>query len=350
MFSQKGSAALLAVGVMLFLTIIAAAIVPYVATALKQSRTNGDMVEARFAAEAGAKRAINAFNRRAADWQWLGLLQPLTNNAPKESNGYTVTVAAAGSYPPAYINPSGYPPAGKYEIKATGSVNGISKTVTVTYTVAAANSPFTKAMAGGGDVTIFLAAIVGAPVASSGDIRIFLAHVAGMQQHAGLALLDFTSGGQFDPAKYKSYPALPAVSGRTIILSREQYYVKSSCTIADEISFDVTTPSRKTTIYVDGDLTIGRLCYIKPGDNILFIVNGNLHINEGFLNWGSYGNTLFAVNGNVVVDPLSYIEGAIWANGTINFAGALLRYSQATVDLFGLNVGGGSGGSASGWH
>ncbi|MEG6584229.1 pilus assembly PilX N-terminal domain-containing protein [Dendrosporobacter sp. 1207_IL3150] len=132
--SQKGSAAVVALVLMLFLTILASASSTIVNSDLRFSKMSSDDIEAQFAAEAGAKHAISMFYQPAQDWIWVdpdvntANWQTLSNDARR----YHVRISLNG----AHIVPAAPAAAGIYTITATGNVRNSTKTATVQVTVA----------------------------------------------------------------------------------------------------------------------------------------------------------------------------------------------------------------------
>jgi len=127
---QRGSAAMLAIVTMMFLTILAGAASMTVNSDLRFSKMNGDAIEAQFAAEAGAKRAITMFQQTAQVWTWLDTNASTTkwkNVSNDENKQYHVKVALNN----VQTIPANPAVSGDYIITSIGSVRGTIRSVTV---------------------------------------------------------------------------------------------------------------------------------------------------------------------------------------------------------------------------
>ena len=102
---------------------------------------NRDMIEAKYAAESGAKRAIIEFEKindsKTPDWAWLNSDRALTNDAnTKKYLVITYLKSDASKKPVMPVTTTN----NTYIVQSTGTVNGVSKTVTVDVQVAAGGS------------------------------------------------------------------------------------------------------------------------------------------------------------------------------------------------------------------
>lgn len=70
LYNQKGSTLVLSLLTMMFLAIIISGIMPLVNSQILHSSLNNDDIEAQYAAEAGAKRAIVGIQNTRTDWEW----------------------------------------------------------------------------------------------------------------------------------------------------------------------------------------------------------------------------------------------------------------------------------------
>jgi hypothetical protein len=70
--SRRGSVAIMAVMILLVLGGLMAAASPMIINEVKMNTVNRDMIEAQYAAEAGAKVGIAAIYGKKTDWSWLG--------------------------------------------------------------------------------------------------------------------------------------------------------------------------------------------------------------------------------------------------------------------------------------
>lgn len=136
---------------MLFLGIILSGVMPMITQEVRSGAQNRDGVEALYAAEAGAKRALAAILAESSDWNWLGIEKDFTNEVKKkyyvsflaptdpDIGKCKITECSTSAYK-VPDNVSGAT-AGCYCVKSVGTVNGFSKTVYVATKIAKASMP-----------------------------------------------------------------------------------------------------------------------------------------------------------------------------------------------------------------
>ncbi len=120
---QRGSAAVMAIFAMMVLGTVIVSLLSM--TALKHSAGSADrdLLAARYAAEAGLKRAYAAITARSTEWNWLSN-STLVQNIPLwdgSNTTYNVSVSSAGGKT---LNQGFTPEADTYTFKSTGMVNG----------------------------------------------------------------------------------------------------------------------------------------------------------------------------------------------------------------------------------
>ncbi len=141
---QQGSATLLAVMAMIFLTIVIAGLLPMVTQELRAASTDRDVLETRYVAEAGVKRALVHLQRDADQWGWIEQTGA-ANWRPFASDGtgakaYTVRLVPN-------IEPTKKPKKKTtYQIYSTGKVDTITYTAYDTFTTPQGSNDW-----GGGD-------------------------------------------------------------------------------------------------------------------------------------------------------------------------------------------------------
>ena len=119
--NRRGSVTIMAVMILLVLGGLMAAASPMIINEVKMNTVNRDMIEAQYAAEAGAKVGIAAIYGNKEEWSWLGNAFSLTSGSTDKTYSVTITPALTGA-----------PEAGKeYTITSTGTVNGSIKKVSV---------------------------------------------------------------------------------------------------------------------------------------------------------------------------------------------------------------------------
>lgn len=117
---QQGSAAIMAIVVMVFLGIMISGLVPMVTAEVKNSAVNLDSIKAEYAAQAGAKYGIDLVRHNENEGKWpLGTwLHQKVSNASDDT--YDLSISADNIDLPT-----------RYTIISTGTSNGSQKTVTV---------------------------------------------------------------------------------------------------------------------------------------------------------------------------------------------------------------------------
>jgi len=318
---QKGSATMIAIVTMMFLAILAGAASTLVNNDLRFSKTNNDVIEAQFAAEAGAKRAITMFYQTAQVWTWLDAdntpkWQSLGTDANKKyhvkttlNNVQIVPTSPAGS--------------GLYTITSTGSVNGTIRTVSVPITVtaaAAANSVMSKySVYSNGNLDIYggstPAPYLNLDIGTNGSYvkinsgsnfllgKLYTSHAISsdswypngpkdakgnptwyvQQTAAQVGALNATIPTvPTMPANASSNTALPSnVSygcyNTTYSLPNDYYYYNGSYQLNNTI---LTAASGKTvTLYINGDLYLTGTSSII-GDNVVIYTKGNVKLDS----------------------------------------------------------------------
>jgi len=134
---QDGMVAVLAIIAMVVLAICLAGLLPYVSTLTRASANNIDVLQAQYAAEAGAKRALVSLDRNAVDntvnyWTWLNEDCNLTTVNNTDFYNVTIMILKNGAYS-AYTPPANtVVPTGTYNIKSVGTVQNNGKTTSAT--------------------------------------------------------------------------------------------------------------------------------------------------------------------------------------------------------------------------
>ncbi len=123
LYNQRGSAAVIGIMAMLFMTIVIGGLLPMVSAEMGSTRMNQGVVEAQYVAEAGAKRALVGFSQSRTDWAWAN---GTTRNNFQDgtSKAYIVTIN-----PPVVDGVA--PASGHYTITSTGFVGDVRKTVSI---------------------------------------------------------------------------------------------------------------------------------------------------------------------------------------------------------------------------
>lgn len=159
---SSGSVMVLGLFLLLILSGLLAAVSPMIINELKFSTINRDAIEAQFAAEAGAKVALEALYKASTSWSWVG--KETTFVAGDTTKNYKVTLAPGVT--------EGVEPAAHtvFTITSVGTVRNMKRTVTVRAKTAL-NSMLNYAVFSEKDITINTGTITGS-IASNTTLTI----------------------------------------------------------------------------------------------------------------------------------------------------------------------------------
>lgn len=358
---QRGSATMLAIGTMMFLAILASAASTLVNSELRFSKINGDAIEAQFAAEAGAKRAISMFHQTEQVWTWLdvnGTLnwQTLGEDANKR---YHVKTELGG----AQIVPANPAVSGEYTITSVGNVRGTTRSVTVKVTaLSAVASIFNKyalytqndtdiwggngpningdmGLAGGSNVKIgsgynflkgklyvksipagwhdWLTSSMYVIDSNIGSLPVVIPAMPTMPTIPtsipnGAAII--TVPGTIKQSVYYS-TALSSFGGNLIAeASDTTIYATNALHLSSKGSYSyggITTSNGNLKLYVNGNVNLSNGSFIKATGNIEIYVSGSLSMSGGSYIKSDNGNvTIIANQGISLTDNNNYIQAA----------------------------------------
>lgn len=125
MRNRRGSATIMGLGVLLLVGMLIAALLPWTTAESRFGRNDQDAVQARYAAEAGLKRALAEFALPdPKDWSWLGSAQQLTPVTGQAT--YTVTINDVTTN----LSPAAATATGQYNITSTGAAGAAGNVMT----------------------------------------------------------------------------------------------------------------------------------------------------------------------------------------------------------------------------
>lgn len=348
--NKKGSALILAIGVMMVLAFILAGILPQVTTEMRLARMNSDIIAAQAAADAGLRRAIADFYRpvtgAAVDWSWLGNNQTLTNS----SAVFYTTIVKKGNN---LITPESAPASGRYTIYAAGYSNGVERTASVAINVThqlAENPLFDKVIYGYRTVTVDHGAGKGTNSYINGGV-LSNTGVAGVNENTIFNpppvtdttqdnRLDFS--GPFAPGNYW-YGDTSIINTTTNFHKSLYYYDKYAHDDEDLVLGGPTTtlvssaPKGLTVIYVNGNLSIAQNTAFDANSSFMFIVNGAISVGQHV----HPPNIVLVANGDVTIEQQDSFNGSVIANGFVSVKQqGGLSYSAGLIDnLNGIGAG-----------
>lgn len=343
MTNQKGSVAVIALLVLLIFGIMAAGLMPLVTTLTRQAPMNKDVVEAQYAAEAGAKRAWVEFNRLGeGSWDWLGAPKAFLDDV--DSKRYQVIIYNADDVEQKPVTPD-FTANHTYVVKSVGTVGQAVKTVFVTINVVGGGS-------GGGSHSNDLNFVTHYVIYSGGNITLkgsYTLHGRIAAKNAinqnGSINADNNSALLPNQTQINWLPDFAVLTAEiaddrlvnnnittdsqgNVTLSGGNYN-NQTIVVNGNLSINNNTNFSNTTLYVTGTVTINggginfnNNCYIVAGSNI----NTNGSINLGGAVFVSYGNIDMGGSGTLN-------SGAMYANGNVRLNGSfVLTYGQGTVD------------------
>lgn len=392
MKSQRGSMAVLALVMMLFLLIAGLAWLPMLAHENKTAQNDWEEQQAWYAAEAGFVRAKTELSNSAegGDWSWLAKSASKADlNAAMISVADDILTGAKQAKYAVYISPElsstdAPTTATEYSITAVGQVNGMQKILKKTITTAASSggnsggdtpTASDAMVAAGGQITvhnpwmrfnsdgtIFTSSTLTVNPnsdASAGNSNWWGALSGKLYTHLPDSMFVYPSG----TAKgYLTYGGtLNLAANQTVYMDRLQItdwqgahpdYTGSSINVYGEAGSTVyftnavvsklvfngiTGPSsgEPLNIIIDGDASISNLSF---SGNVRVIVNGKLALGSG----SGYGNFMFLSNGDITVGQgISSIHNLfLSSDSNITITGDFTGQMQAkgNVDIWGVGA------------
>ncbi|MHC1758866.1 MAG: hypothetical protein AB9917_04995 [Negativicutes bacterium] len=315
--------------VFLFLGGMLVAVSPMIINEVKMNTVNRDMVDAQFAAEAGAKTGIAAIYAQNADWTWLGTPNNLTTTDTNKT--YNVSIVNASTN--AAI--SGAPVSGTtYKISSTGTVNGVSKKAVASVLFSSSGGGiFSYSMFSNGKIDVNGTVNMTGNIASNTSIDLHWSNgtIDGYAYAPEKNVIDhnkiskgsqaMSNLGTIDIAGLM--PAMPAFSmtgidlkttwtsgqwgGKTYSLTSPFYYYNGNYDLNGHY---YTVPAGKSvSIYVNGKFNIMSAYSIKGG-NITVYAKDGIQFTGGAIEAGSGGTVSLYTPKSVEVNSNSYINGS----------------------------------------
>lgn len=353
---------------MAFFLLLTGAVAPRVGAELNFSSINSDVVEAQYAAEAGAKRAITEMLAENTDWGWLEETkgspdkQVFISDKPVNDYYYSVFIETVASTP---VPLTGKPAIGQqYKITSTGYVNGSKKKISVIYKMKAATSSGSLT-----DSTVYVKSLVGGSGTFYGKIVVgseepekskftYVYEGEDEKPEWGATGLKFPKYNYeaFKNDKTEPIPqALPDVLTDGIYnLANGKYYADNGLTIPSTNNNVTLNLQKDTIIMINGDFNIYANKFTITADTfvdkdgitkkyaLLLVVFGNIddryRNNPTFLNtvlvsldkYDAGGNPL-NVGGNIRFKNNADIIGMVIADKLLDFQNGL-EAGAATIE------------------
>ncbi len=344
---QDGSATVFALITLVFLAAVAAGLMPMLTTDLRYGMTTRDAIEAQFAAEAGAKRAIVAFMNADTNWSWLGSERVFADD-PSITKTYNVSIS------PQITNGSA-PSPGDYTITSIGKVGKVTKQVVVVVHVPSGGSGggshsddpsyvTNYLIYAGGTITLDGSFTQHGKIAAQGSITqngslnadnqsSLLPHTAGIKWFPDFSVLtaNIASG----------RPVNTSISNKGDVSLSGGNYNNQTIIVNGNLNIDNNTNFSNTTLYVTGTITVkgggvnfNNSCYIVAGGDINVKGSPNL------------GGAVFISYDSIDMGGSGTLNsGAIYAKNDIKLHGSfVVTYGKNEIDN---NISFSNGGSTS---
>ena len=334
-YYQRGSVSALAIMAILFFVVVIAAIMPMTNTEMKFAATNRNDTEARYAAEAGAKRAITEMLAEQTNWGWLegtkgatDKKQAFISDKPADDYYYSVYIETVETTP---VRLTSKPVIGqKYKIISTGFVNGSKKVVSVIYKMNAAGSIPTSAIYVKGNLTAKQALEVTGDIVAGGTISNVTATGSMTQNSTSMTIPTY----DFENFKKDAVilPHLDYTAGDNDINGVKNYRLN------DKASSFTISPTAATKYYVDGNLfiennnleitaTYPAVIFVKnnlsiPSNSLkltghIMLISGGVDVSE--YNSTNFENIVIVSSGNVSFKNNTTIVGILAVEGNLDF-------------------------------
>lgn len=332
-YYQRGSVSALAIMAILFFVVVIAAIMPMTNTEMKFAATNRNDTEARYAAEAGAKRAITEMLAEQTNWGWLegtkgatDKKQAFISDRPVDDYYYSVYIETVETTP---VRLTSKPVIGqKYKIISTGFVNGSKKVVSVIYKMNAAGSIPKSAIHVTGSLSAQQSLEVTGDIVAGGNINNVTATGTMKANETGVTVPEY----DFEEYKKDAVPlphiydkgtttgglkdySLPKNTANFIISPTvaTKYYVDGNLSI--EENFLIIDAKKPTVIFVKGELNIPAQ---KPQFlGHIMLITGNVVVAE--INSTNFENIVLVSAGSVNFKNTSNIVGILAVKGDLYF-------------------------------
>jgi hypothetical protein len=331
---EAGSITLIAIIVMVAFGILLAGLLPFITHTGVSAAYSVRSLQAHYAAEGGAKRAIVGLAQGSDSWGWLGNEVNLTDSMGTDIQ-YQVNIIPSLT---------GVPADGTYTVTSVGTCGRSARTVKVQVTITRGIGMFPDIMADlliGGDIinqtssNLEMGSSGNIAIAGKKDSDIILKNDLAKNfstQIFTIPTIDFTkamSGATALP--------LPSASNRTVNLQTEKVYSHNGTLNFDNKYKNCgynANGNGYAIVVIDGDLNWNTTGNNMNG-NILFLVNGNIHINTSvsFASCCFYCNNLYigASGGNFGVKLM--VRNNIYLSTSLNNVSNIKAFSKLAKDL-----------------
>lgn len=328
-----------------FFMMVAAGVVPFAIAQVKHAALNVDVVEAQYAAEAGAKRAIVGILQGNTSWAWAN---NQAHNAVADGTDAT-KYYYINSISPAITDNTKPSTTATYIITSTGYVNGVKRTVKATVTPGSGGSGvFQNAAYSKSSMTIISGSVTGN--VSTGSLYIG----NGMTVNGNATYTTLTSQttsdiqskvtgtaaqsnsiGTLDVASLMNYtPSMPSFSVSKAALTLPQYDAALTG------SYNYNTNPNSGAYYYGSNFENWNYTYtVASGQSVFIYVKGDYIVGKPIT---GNGNITIYATGNVTVHGITADTVKIYAGKAITLYNNPIVANNVTLQSTGnLNISGG---------
>lgn len=356
LLQQNGFAAIIAIMVMAFLAIVISGLIPMVTGQLKAATVDKDILQAQYAAEAGAKRAVETLDQKVSEttsWSsWLGRDINLLNDSAAVKYNVTLEPNPAS----ATLNTSG-----TYKITSVGKCGNSEKTITLYYQFSSNGSIIIwnppddpKYIETGkytalsnGDIVAYSDNTVTNP--AYGTPYAFATTASSISFQWGLPAKTKVTGVYLDllPESFFSTtnPRLDGFTRKTMDSTMNPNIIYGSSW--SNLWGNITFPSGKSMYIVNGDVTINTSSSLETGDDdqVVIYATGNITINQSLKGNFAFisekkiqlnSSTSVTNNGQIQMyakDDLT-LNGSVEGYGVFMTRGGLIVHGKRYVKAF----------------
>ena len=331
MRNRRGSATIMGLGVLLLVGMLIAALLPWTTAESRFGRNDQDAVQARYAAEAGLKRALAEFALTDKNWGWLNNPQQLTDTLGQAT--YTVTISPS---------PAAATATGQYNITSTGAAGAAGNVMTRVSKMPAVEykaGGFYATYAGGtlnvgGGTVVMNGGQIGYGVKPFNDTVTCL-DSNGITQATNSCVVYAPSAPlpTYNIADYrnKGYPAPPTDNAT---LTQKKYYSDTSIN-SNQVTW-TGAPDTTTIIFINGDASFKNGMTIRAGANgaILVYATGNITFQNNAILEGA----AVMAGGNIILKNNTQVDGALIAAGSVTFNNNSITYNANIVSALNLTT------------
>jgi hypothetical protein len=315
--SEAGSITLIAIIVMVAFGILLAGLLPFITHTGVSAAYSVRSLQAHYAAEAGAKRAIVGLAQGSGNWGWLGNEVNLTDNAILNAR-YQVSVTSETG-----VTLTGTPAAGTYKVTSVGSYGRSTKTVTVQVDIATGTLP---------DLTAGLC--IGGKISRDSSVTSNIQIDGNVPVRVSGSVTDVSFSANVKDHKENLRFSIPPIDGTKVMNGAVPLSLKLGSTNALTSGKTYYTSTGGLTLQGSSAQNTNIQC---NGDGFAVIyVRGNLTLDFG---GGNFQNIVFIIDGDLIVKNCPSFSGNLFYCNNANFSSSASDFSSQLVTRGNLVLG-----------